>query len=117
MTRGRPRLSRVHLSFATLLLILQAGGSGMVAWAHAREPLPGAVSFEAQHGAKCPVLHDEDHCALCQYAGARIVLLPSAAVPTGDLPHASPLQADLPLPTGHRRALHSQPRAPPFLVG
>jgi hypothetical protein len=116
MSGERSRLSRGRLSLAILLLVLQAGGSGAVAWAHAREPLPGPLCFEAQHGAKCPVLHDELHCALCQYAGARIALLPSAVVPTQDLPHASPLQADLPLPAGHRRAPLAQPRAPPFLI-
>jgi len=116
MTTGR-RLTRVQLSLATLLLVLQASASGMVALAHARERLPGPVTFEGQHGAKCPVLHDELRCALCQYAGARITLLPSVVVPTQDLPHASPLQVDVPLPADHRRAPLAQPRAPPFLVG
>lgn len=104
-------------SLGVLLLALQASGAGMAALAHAREPLPGPVSVEAQHGAQCPVLHDELHCALCQYAGARIALLPGVVLPAPDHPQTSRLQADLPHPGGHPRPPLAQPRAPPISLG
>jgi hypothetical protein len=123
MTGGRPsegvglhspRRSRLYLSLATLLLVLQALDAGAVAWAHARDRLPGPVSFEAQHGAKCPVLHDDLHCALCQYAGARIALFPSTIGVPSNHPHIQPLFADRPLPSRERQTPLAQPRAPPL---
>ncbi|MDP3909720.1 MAG: hypothetical protein Q8Q14_04970 [Gemmatimonadales bacterium] len=59
--------------WAALLLTLQAIGSGAVTLAHARDVLDAPAALEAAHDGNCPVLHDGPRCALCQYAGVRVV--------------------------------------------
>jgi hypothetical protein len=59
--------------WAALLLMLQAIGSGAVSLAHATDVLDAPAAFEAAHDGSCPVLHDGPRCALCQYAGLRVV--------------------------------------------
>lgn len=71
LQRRHRRLSRTAL---TLLLVIQALGSGAVTLAHARDVVAAAVSVEQRHDHRCPVLHDALRCALCHYAGARVIV-------------------------------------------
>lgn len=63
---------RVMRGCAALLLMIQALGGGAVALAHARDVVQAPPAVEATHDG-CPILHDGPRCALCQYAGARVV--------------------------------------------
>ena len=56
-----------------LLLVVQALGGGAITLAHARDVVSAPPGIEASHDARCAILHDELRCALCHYAGARIV--------------------------------------------
>jgi hypothetical protein len=55
-----------------LLLAIQALGGGAITLAHARDVVVAPPGFEASH-TRCAILHDELRCALCHYAGARVV--------------------------------------------
>jgi hypothetical protein len=57
----------------TILLAIQALGGGAISLAHARDVVVAPPGFEASHSARCAILHDELRCALCHYAGARVV--------------------------------------------
>ena len=57
-----------------LLLVLQAVGGGAITLAHARDLVTAPATVEAQHDARCPVLHDALRCALCQYASGQVVV-------------------------------------------
>jgi hypothetical protein len=71
LQRSHRRLNRTALA---LLLILQALGGGAITLAHARDVVTTPAHIEANHDARCPVLHDALRCALCHYAGARVVV-------------------------------------------
>jgi hypothetical protein len=64
---------RVMRGCAALLLMIQALGGGAVSLAHARDVVQAPPAFEATHDGTCPILHNGPGCALCQYAGARVV--------------------------------------------
>jgi len=57
-----------------ILLAIQALGGGAITLAHARDVLVAPAGVEASHDARCAILHDELRCALCHYAGARVVI-------------------------------------------
>ena len=61
-----------RLGFA-LLLTIQAAAGGAVSLAHARDVLVAPAGIEAGHSSRCAILHDELRCALCHYAGTRVV--------------------------------------------
>lgn len=63
-------LKRIPL---TLFLAIQVLGGGAVTLAHARDVVAAPPAVEASHDARCAILHDELRCALCHYAGARIL--------------------------------------------
>jgi hypothetical protein len=63
-------LRRISL---TLLLVIQAFGGGAISLAHAQDLVTQPPHVEAGHSAGCAILHDELRCALCHYAGARVV--------------------------------------------
>jgi hypothetical protein len=63
-------LKRIPL---TMLLAIQVLGGGAVTLAHARDVVAAPPAVEASHDARCAILHDELRCALCHYAGARIL--------------------------------------------
>ena len=63
-------LKRIPLFF---LLVVQALGGGAITLAHARDVVSAPPGVEASHDARCAILHDELRCALCHYAGARVV--------------------------------------------
>jgi len=66
---SRPGALRI---LAALLLLPQTGGGGLVALAHAREAPTAPRTIEAVHDARCAVVHDALHCALCQLASHRL---------------------------------------------
>lgn len=71
-----------------MLLAIQVLGGGAVTLAHARDVVVAQAGVEASHTARCPILHDEQRCALCHYAGARIVTQPvfTIEIPLADAP-------------------------------
>ncbi len=56
-----------------VLFVVQALASGAVSLAHARDVLVAPAGIEASHSSRCAILHDELRCALCHYAGTRVV--------------------------------------------
>src|SRR5688572_7544219 len=56
-----------------LLLVVQVLGGGAITLAHARDVVAAPPGVEASHDGRCAILHDELRCALCHYAGARVV--------------------------------------------
>ena len=56
-----------------VLLAIQALGGGAITLAHARDVVVAPPGIEARHTHGCRILHDELRCALCHYAGARVV--------------------------------------------
>jgi hypothetical protein len=99
-----------------LLLVIQTLGGGAVTLAHARDVVVAQPGYEASHDGRCAILHNELRCALCHYAGARVVV--QHAILVGGAP-AVRLQ---PLPMQHLPAvasaihLSAPPRAPPPLL-
>jgi len=65
----------------TVLLAIQALGGGAISLAHARDVVVAPPGFEANHSARCAILHDELRCALCHYASARVVMQPAFTIP------------------------------------
>src|SRR5216684_1242768 len=61
-----------RFGFAVLLAV-QALASGAVSLAHARDVLVAPAGVETRHSSRCAILHDELRCALCHYAGTRVV--------------------------------------------
>jgi hypothetical protein len=84
MKGSMPGLQRRHRRLTqaglTLLLIIQALGGGAVTLAHAQDVVAAAAAVEKSHGARCPVLHDALRCALCHYAGTRVVPQPTVVI-------------------------------------
>jgi len=70
LRQSHRRLTQLSL---TLLLVIQAFGGGAVTLAHARDVVTAPAAVESRHDARCAVLHDALRCALCHYAGARVV--------------------------------------------
>jgi hypothetical protein len=66
----------------TILLAIQMLGGGAVTLAHARDVVVAQPGIEASHTARCAILHDELRCALCHYAGARVVTQQIFAIET-----------------------------------
>jgi hypothetical protein len=64
-----------------VLLAIQVLGGGAVTLAHARDLVTAPASVEAQHDARCPVLHDALRCALCHYASAQVVVQRAIVTP------------------------------------
>jgi hypothetical protein len=113
-----PRISRLRRipSLATLLLVLQAVAGGAVTLADAREPLTVASHIEAQHEPGCPVVHDALRCALCHYAGIRVVVQQTA---TTAQDHPVPMVAprlDPVLVVAVAVHFTASPRAPPLFL-
>ena len=114
------RLQRIHRGLTrtglALLIVVQGVGGGAITLAHARDVVTAPASVEAQHDARCPVLHDALRCALCHYASAQVVVQQAVVVPP-----SRPTRAFVPLTrlvivlasTDHRTA---PARAPPALL-
>jgi len=71
-------LKRIPL---VILLALQTLGSGAITLAHARDVVVAPPGIEARHSQGCRILHDELRCALCHYAGTRVVTQQTLTVP------------------------------------
>jgi hypothetical protein len=115
MSIDRLRRHRLTLPLATLLLLFQALGGGVVALAHAADVSAGPIALESSHTTHCPVLHDELRCALCQYVGAHVTAPATTVAPA--LPAVvrwRPLPATR-LPLYAARVSSAPPRAPPVL--
>ena len=67
--------------FLALLIVIQILGGGAITLAHARDMVVAPPGVEATHDGRCAVLHDELRCALCHYAGARIVVQQTLLTP------------------------------------
>ena len=108
--REHRRLTQAGL---TLLLIVQALGGGAVTLAHAQDVVAAGAAVEQGHDARCAVLHDALRCALCHYAGTRVVRQQTLVI--------SPTRpARVLVPQAHRVAVvttvvrsTAPPRAPP----
>jgi hypothetical protein len=64
-----------------VLLFIQVVGGGAVTLAHARDVVVTPPGIEASHTGRCAILHDELRCALCHYAGARVVVQQTLFMP------------------------------------
>jgi len=97
-----------------LLLVVQALGGGAITLAHARDAVAESAHIEASHDTQCAILHDEVRCALCHYAGARVitqqVLL---SLEPSDIIRLSP--QPLPISLANFTRLTAPARAPPAL--
>ena len=113
MTRSRTRRSWLKPALAALLLFIQVAGAPVVGIAHAREPGPAPVSLESGHSDRCPVLHNELTCILCQYAGSLVVTRPAQPEPDlGRVAFAPAAVVSRPR-AAERPAPCTSPRAPP----
>ena len=99
-----------------LLLVVQAFAGGAVSLAHARDVFVSQAGIEDVHTNRCAILHDELRCALCHYAGTRVVaqqpMLDPAASTTRPL--LVPLQQIATVTTAVR--FTPPPRAPPSVL-
>src|SRR5579859_7352851 len=100
MSIDRIRRHRLTLPLATLVLLFQALGGGVVALAHG-------------HTAHCPVLHDEVRCALCQYAGAHVTAPAATVAPAMPAIVRWRPVPTTPLPLYAARVPSAPPPAPP----
>jgi hypothetical protein len=110
-----PRIGRLRSAawLAALLLVLQAAAGGAVSLADASEPLTAPSHIEAQHEPGCPVLHDAVRCALCHYAGTRIVVQQTAiTAPSRHEPMMAP-RRDAVAVVAVTILFTASPRAPP----
>jgi hypothetical protein len=103
-------------SLAAVLLALQAVAGGAVTLADAFEPLTAASHIEAPHELGCPVVHDALRCALCHYAGTRVVVQQTAiTAPARPQLIAVPRRDPVPVVAADV-CLTSHARAPPALL-
>ena len=73
-----------------VLLFIQVFGGGAITLAHARDVVAAPPGIEATHDGRCAILHDELRCALCHYAGARVVVQQTLFMPAA---HAERMQS------------------------
>jgi hypothetical protein len=116
MTALQTTRRRCTPPLAALCLVLQGLAAGAVSIAHASEQAPASAAIEAEHTARCPVLHDAMKCPQCQYAGACATVRPLRG-----LRWASALAEPHPALAGIARAAEAEhpaarPRAPPALL-
>lgn len=100
----------------TLLLAVQAAGGGAITLAHARDAAPAPPGVEAGHDGRCAILHDELRCALCHYAGARVVPEHGMRVPAPVPVRARIGPAPLVVVIPSRAYATAAARAPPLLL-
>ena len=102
-------LKRIPL---VILLAMQALGSGAITLAHARDVEVAPPGYEARHSHGCRILHDELRCALCHYAGTRVVTQHALTLPAPA--PAARVSFTTPLFAPRSVAQHTAPaRAPP----
>lgn len=99
-----------------LLLVIQTLGGGAVTLAHARDVVVAPPGVEASHDGRCAILHNELRCALCHYAGARVVVQqvvfvagsPAERIQVAPVPHVVDVASTI--------HFSAPPRAPPTLL-
>jgi hypothetical protein len=100
---------------AAVLLVFQGLAGGAVSIAHASEQTPASAAIEAEHTARCPVLHDAMKCPQCQYASAHAVVRELRGLRWASVlaePHRTPAGSARAAEADHAAA---RPRAPPTL--
>jgi len=104
-----------RFGFAVLLAV-QALASGAVSLAPARDVLVAPAGVETSHSSRCAILHDELRCALCHYAGTRVVAQHTIVNPSAPVARALfvPVQF-VPVITAAVRFI-PPPRAPPSVL-
>lgn len=104
-------LKRIPLA---ILLAIQAVGGGAITLAHARDIAAAPPGFEASHDGRCAILHDELRCALCHYAGTRVLTQQTFTIPgsagTIRFTHVQPVMS-----FAAAALLTAPARAPPIL--
>jgi hypothetical protein len=104
-------LRRIPLA---ILLAIQALGGGAITLAHARDVVVAPPGFEASHDGRCAILHDELRCALCHYAGARVVTQQQVFTPARHDARVQPLRAQRVVTVATAVRLTAPARAPPL---
>ena len=116
MVNAPTRRNWLKPALAALLLFIQVAGAPVVSVAHAREPGPARASLESGHSDRCPVLHNELTCILCQYAGSLVVTRPAQPEPDlGRVAFVPALVVSRPR-AALRPAPSTSPRAPPVAL-
>lgn len=98
---------------AAVLLVIQGAAGGMVALAHATEPLTAPIHVEAQHDSACVALHDELRCALCHYASSRVVAHQVRTQCAATMPTEPGAERATSVRVARTHLLAYPPRAPP----
>ncbi|HXM38811.1 MAG TPA: hypothetical protein VN908_09175 [Gemmatimonadales bacterium] len=99
--------------FAALLFI-QAVGGGAITLAHARDVVSAPAGIEATHDGRCAILHDELRCALCHYAGARVVIQQQLFTPAAHVARVQRFQTHPVVAVTTAVHLTAPARAPPL---
>jgi hypothetical protein len=107
-------LSALTRSCVAVLLVIQVFGGGAITLAHARDVAAAPPGIEASHDGRCAILHDELRCALCHYAGARIVVQQTFFMPTAQVARLQPLRAPRVVAVASAVRLSAPARAPPL---
>lgn len=108
MTRASTRAC-----FAVLLFI-QVFGGGAITLAHARDVVTAPPGIEASHDGRCAILHDELRCALCHYAGARVVVQQTVYTAAAPVARVQPPWAPPAVAIASAVRLSAPARAPPL---
>ena len=104
-------LKRVAL---TILLVVQVLGGGAVTLAHARDVVVAQAGVEANHTARCAILHNELRCALCHFMTTRVVTQHVVIIETPVAgARLTPPQPVVSVPPIVRLTPARAPRAPP----
>ena len=98
----------------TILLAIQALGGGAITLAHARDVVVAPPGVEARHDARCAILHDELRCALCHYAGARVVVRQQMFTLAAQVARVQPFRAQHVVAVASAVHLTAPARAPPL---
>jgi hypothetical protein len=100
----------------TILLAIQALGGSAITLAHARDVVVAPPGVEASHNARCAILHDEVRCALCHYAGARVVVQQQVFTLTAHVARMQTSKAQRVVAVASTVHLTAPARAPPLLL-
>jgi hypothetical protein len=100
----------------TILLAIQALGGGAITLAHARDVVVAPPGVEASHDARCAILHDSLRCALCHYAGARVVTQQQVFTSATQVARVRPFRTQLVVAVASAVHLTAPARAPPLPI-
>ncbi|MEX2156850.1 MAG: hypothetical protein WD773_08420 [Gemmatimonadales bacterium] len=97
-----------------VLLFIQVFGGGAITLAHARDVVTAPPGIEASHDGRCAILHDELRCALCHYAGARVVVHQTLVTAVPPVARVQPLRTPPVVAVASAVRLSAPARAPPL---